>query len=174
MTLSVTEIIQCSIFLTTECMSHFLFGVSPGNPWDESSRNEFFQGIFCKEEKIAKARYWVTESHMRKVALTVGKDKARSALGQQSFPSQLSMPVAMGMVALRTSERLRRQDLGQSCKSGSEEDGLENVGKAEATRSRSSKFSHMTVALITSERVRRQDLGQQSFRGQPHDSGNEK
>ena len=66
--------------------------------------DEFFQGIFCKEEEIAEARYWVTESdvNLRKVAL-----------GQQGFPSQLSMPVAMRTVVLRTSERLRRRDLSQ-------------------------------------------------------------
>ena len=51
----------------------------------------------------------------------------------------------MGTMALRTSERLRRQDLSMPHNSGldnvvkagvtSEDDGLETVGKAEATRS---------------------------------------
>ena len=33
-----------------------------GNPCDELSLDEFFQGIFCEEEKIAEARYYIIEN----------------------------------------------------------------------------------------------------------------
>ena len=41
----------------------------------------FFQGIFCEEEKIAEARYWVVSkvfrvSHMKVAMKTVGKAEA--------------------------------------------------------------------------------------------------
>ena len=50
-------------------------------------------------------------------------------------------------MALITSEGPRRQDLSQPHNSGIGDDGLQNVGKAEVTRSRPVKFSHMTVAM---------------------------
>ena len=43
----------------------------------------------------------------------------------------------MRTMALRTSVRPRRRDLSQPHNSGNEDGGLENVGKAKATRSES-------------------------------------
>ena len=85
-----------------------------GNPWDDSSLDEFFQGIFCEEEKIAEARYWVTKSdvNMRKVALTA-LERTRFEVFWVSKVFRVSFPCHI------------------------EDGGLENVGKAEVMRSES-------------------------------------
>ena len=181
MTLSVTEIIQCSIFLTTECMSHFSFEVCVWEPlrwvitWWVFSRNFLWGRKNCRGEVLGGQQSSANAEATRSESATQQWQWGRWLWERRKgrcdewgrWPWEHRKGWGDEIWVSHTKVAVR----ATAAEATSEDDGLENVGKADAMRSESATQKWQwgrwrlrqrvrTMALRTSERPRRWDLSQ--------------